>query len=165
MPLDPATDAASADNSSSSATRSHSMTSFVRMAPSELPTVRCLHEAPRRVRRTISAASKSCRRRLFVQLALLLELRCITMHDMESQLTIRLPADLSEALARATRKSGLRTSDIVRTALRDYLNTPSTSGPRPAERVRGLIGSLDSGIPDLAEQHREYVIESLKRGK
>jgi metal-responsive CopG/Arc/MetJ family transcriptional regulator len=84
---------------------------------------------------------------------------------MESQLTIRLPADLSEALARASRKSGRKTSEIVRAALRDYLNAPSTSGPRPAERVRGLIGSLDSGVADLAEQHREYVIESLTRGK
>jgi metal-responsive CopG/Arc/MetJ family transcriptional regulator len=87
------------------------------------------------------------------------------MHYMQSQLTIRLPADLSGALERASRRSGRKTSDIVRAALRDYLNAPSTSGPRPAERVRGLIGSLDSGLPDLAEQHRKYIIESLTRGK
>jgi hypothetical protein len=87
------------------------------------------------------------------------------MHYMDSQLTIRLPADLSGALERASRQSGRKTSDIVRAALRDYLNAPSTSGPRPAERVRGLIGSLSSGLPDLAEQHRKYIIESLTRGK
>jgi hypothetical protein len=90
---------------------------------------------------------------------------CTTMHCMESQLTIRLPADLSGALARACRQSGRKASDIVRAALRDYLNAPSASGPSPAERVRGLIGSLDSDVPDLAEQHRKYIIESLTRGK
>lgn len=84
---------------------------------------------------------------------------------MDSQLTVRLPADLAEALDRAGKKSGRKTSEIVRLALRDYLNAPSPSGPRPAERVRGLIGSLDSGIADLAEQHREYIIERLARGE
>ncbi|MBX3703599.1 MAG: ribbon-helix-helix protein, CopG family [Steroidobacteraceae bacterium] len=84
---------------------------------------------------------------------------------MESQLTVRLPADLTDALARASRKSGRRSSDIVRAALRDYLNAPAAAGIRPAERVRALIGSLDSGVADLAEQHREYLIESLSRGR
>lgn len=83
---------------------------------------------------------------------------------MESQFTVRLPADLTEALTRASRKSGRKSSDIVRAALREYLNAPSSDGPRPAERVRGLIGSLDSGVADLAEQHRQYLIESLSRG-
>ena len=26
-----------------------------------------------------------------------------------------------------------------------------------------LLGTLDSGTPDLAERHREYVLESLRR--
>jgi hypothetical protein len=34
---------------------------------------------------------------------------------------------------------------------------------RPAERVRALIGSLDSGVPDRAEGHRAYILESLQR--
>jgi metal-responsive CopG/Arc/MetJ family transcriptional regulator len=84
---------------------------------------------------------------------------------MENQLTVRLPADLADALEKASRKSGRRASEIVRAALRDYLNAQSKSGPRPAERVKGLIGSLDSGISDLAEQHRAYIIESLTRGE
>ena len=87
------------------------------------------------------------------------------MQYMDSQLTVRLPSDLSGALERASRQSGRKASDIVRAALRDYLSAPSASGPRPAERVRGLIGSLDSGLPDLAEQHRKYIIEALTRGK
>jgi metal-responsive CopG/Arc/MetJ family transcriptional regulator len=83
---------------------------------------------------------------------------------MDTQLTIRLPADLSRALARASKTSGRKSSEIVRAALRDYLGSQTVS-QRPVERVRGLIGSLESGIPDLAEQHRAHVLESLKRGK
>jgi len=84
---------------------------------------------------------------------------------MESQLTVRLPADLSDALARASRKSGRKASEIVRAALRDYLNAQTQCGPRPAERVKGLIGSVNSGISDLAEQHRAYILESLTRAE
>jgi hypothetical protein len=29
--------------------------------------------------------------------------------------------------------------------------------------VRPLIGSLDSGVPDLAGEHRAYILESLQR--
>ncbi len=84
---------------------------------------------------------------------------------MESQLTVRLPEELSRALERASHQSGRKTSEIVRAALREYLQLGSGDGRRPAERVRGLIGSLDSGLPDLAEQHRSYILESLKRGR
>ena len=82
-----------------------------------------------------------------------------------SQLSIRLPAELSVALERATRTSGRKASDIVRAALREYLNAPSVSDPAPSRRVRGLIGSLESGLPDMAEQHRRYIVESLTRGE
>jgi metal-responsive CopG/Arc/MetJ family transcriptional regulator len=84
---------------------------------------------------------------------------------MENQLTVRLPEDLSSALEQAAQHSGRRTSEIVRAALREYLQLAPGRSRRPAERVRGLIGTLDSGLPDLADRHRAYVLESLKRGR
>lgn len=84
---------------------------------------------------------------------------------MESQLTIRIPSELRAALERASRRTGLKSSELVRQALRSYLETPADRQPRPAARVRQLVGSLESGVPDLAERHREYVIESLSRGR
>jgi len=84
---------------------------------------------------------------------------------MDSQLTIRIPSDLREALERASRRTGLKNSELVRQALRSYLETPANRQQRPAARIRHLVGSLESGIPDLAERHREYVIESLSRGR
>jgi Arc/MetJ-type ribon-helix-helix transcriptional regulator len=82
---------------------------------------------------------------------------------MQDQVTVRLPADLSQALRRAAKQLRRKNSDIVRLALQAFLQVGEAGAARPAERVRGLIGSLKSGVPDLAERHREYVIEGLKR--
>jgi metal-responsive CopG/Arc/MetJ family transcriptional regulator len=83
---------------------------------------------------------------------------------MASQVTVRLPDDLMDSLEAARKKLTLSTSEIVRLALREFLRAPSHTGSRAADRVRSLIGSLESGIPDLAEKHRSYILESLKRG-
>ena len=52
----------------------------------------------------------------------------------------------------------------VRLARREFLGTAAGRRGRPADRVRHLIGSLESGVPDLARKHRAYVLESLKHG-
>lgn len=84
---------------------------------------------------------------------------------MQDQLTVRLPADLGRALRRASKQLRRKNSDVVRLALQAYLQTDLSDGRRPADRVQHLLGSLHSGIPDLAERHREYVLASLKRGR
>ena len=84
---------------------------------------------------------------------------------MQDQITVRLPADLSQALRRASRQLRRKNSDVVRMAIEGFLHVGERTRPRPAERVRSLIGSLASGVPDLAERHREYVIEVLRRGR
>ncbi len=84
---------------------------------------------------------------------------------MPTQLTVRLPEDLSRALKTASRKMSRHSSDIVRMALRQFLQLPEYAGRQPAERVRGLIGSLESGVPDLAQRHREYILESLRNAR
>ena len=84
---------------------------------------------------------------------------------MPAQLTVRLPDDLDRALKAATRRMQRRSSDIVRLALREFLGGARQRPGRPIDRVRGLIGSLESGIPDLAARHRDYVLRSLTRGR
>jgi Arc/MetJ-type ribon-helix-helix transcriptional regulator len=83
---------------------------------------------------------------------------------MHEQVTVRLPEDLSRALKAAARRMQRKSSDIVRIALRQFLGAPAP-GTRAADRVQGLLGSLESGVPDLAEKHRAYLIESLRRGR
>lgn len=84
---------------------------------------------------------------------------------MPDQITVRLPATLGRALRRASRRLRRKNSDVVRMALEAFLGPGEQRGARPTERVRGLIGSLTSGVPDLAERHREYIIEALRRGR
>jgi hypothetical protein len=84
---------------------------------------------------------------------------------MPTQLTVRLPEDLRRALKAASRKMQRQSSDIVRMALRQFLQVPEHGGSLPAQRVRGLIGSLESGLPDLARRHREYILESLRNAR
>jgi hypothetical protein len=82
---------------------------------------------------------------------------------MATQLTVRLPDDLGRALKAATRRLQQRNSDIVRMALREFLGRATHAPGRPVERVRGLIGSLESGVPDLATRHRDYILKSVTR--
>jgi len=83
---------------------------------------------------------------------------------MNEQLTVRLPAELGRALRAAAAKTRRKSSEIVRLALRDYLGLKGADAGRPADRVRSLLGSLESGTPDLAARHRDYLLESIRRG-
>ncbi len=84
---------------------------------------------------------------------------------MESQISVRMPEDLRRALEEASRRMNRKSGEVVRMALRQFLALPPGHADRPAESVRGLIGSLESGIPDLAEQHRDYILDSLKNAR
>ena len=68
---------------------------------------------------------------------------------MESQLTMRLPADLAAKLARSAKQQKRKRSEVVRAALEQYLNTEPNV--RPIEQVRDLLGSIASGRPDLGQ--------------
>ncbi len=84
---------------------------------------------------------------------------------MPDQLTIRLPPDLNRALRSAARQTHRKRSDIVRAALRIYLEPQRGERGRAYDRIRHLIGAFDTGVSDLAEKHSEYVYESLRRGR
>jgi len=82
---------------------------------------------------------------------------------MESQLTLRLSSALAEKLERSARRLKRKRSDVVRQALEQFLDTEPEV--RPIERVRDLLGQVESGVPDLGQRHREYLVRRLRRGK
>jgi predicted DNA-binding protein len=82
---------------------------------------------------------------------------------MESQLTLRLPSTLNEKLERTAMRLKRKRSDVVRLALEQFLDTEPEI--RPIERVRDLLGKVESGVPDLGQNHREHLIRRLRRGK
>ncbi len=79
---------------------------------------------------------------------------------MRQRVTVRLPEELSRALKLASGRMLRPRSDIVRLALREYLI--DALGLLPGDRVKGLIGSLEATVQDLAERRRAYTIESLQ---
>ena len=81
---------------------------------------------------------------------------------MDSQLTLRLPAKLAERLEHSARRLKRKRSDVVRLALEQFLD--SEPDIRPVERVRDLLGGIESGVPDLGQHHREHLIRRLRRG-
>ncbi|HEX5715704.1 MAG TPA: ribbon-helix-helix protein, CopG family [Thermoanaerobaculia bacterium] len=84
---------------------------------------------------------------------------------MSDQLTIRLSEEMNRALEAASTRMRRKRSEIVRLALSQFLNLKTPGDETPESQVRHLIGSLETGIPDLAENHRSYLLESLKHGE
>ena len=82
---------------------------------------------------------------------------------MERQLTMRLPLVLADKLERSARRLKRKRSEVVRQALEYFLDTQPEV--RPIERVRDLLGSIQSGRPDLGRRHRDYLIRRLRRGR
>ena len=82
---------------------------------------------------------------------------------MDSQLTLRLPGALTERLERSARRLKRKRSEVVRLALEQFLD--SEPEIRPIERVRDLLGRVESGVTDLGQRHREHLIRRLRRGE
>ena len=85
---------------------------------------------------------------------------------MEWQLTLRMPADLATKLDRVARQTRRRRSEVVRLALEQFLGEADTKVERrPIELVRDLLGTAASGLPDLGQRHRDYLLKRLRRGR
>ena len=82
---------------------------------------------------------------------------------MDSQLTLRLPGALAGRLDRSAKRLKRKRSDVVRLALEQFLDFEPVL--RPVERVRDLLGKIESGVPDLGQRHREHLIRRLRRGE
>ncbi|OLC30838.1 MAG: hypothetical protein AUH31_03920 [Armatimonadetes bacterium 13_1_40CM_64_14] len=83
---------------------------------------------------------------------------------MERQLTLRMPANLATKLDRAARDTRRKRSEVVRLALEQFLGEVDTKAERrPIDLVRDLLGSVESGVPDLGQRHRDYLLRRLRR--
>ena len=78
-----------------------------------------------------------------------------------AQLTVRIPDGLNRALEAAAARLERKRGEFGRIALRRFLGLDGHG--KAAARVHDLLGSLDSGVPDLAEHHRRYLLESMTR--
>jgi len=84
--------------------------------------------------------------------------------EMKRQLTVRLTDELEEQVEALARKLNRKRSDVVRLALERFIQEEDEEqGDRPYSRVKDLIGSLESGIPDLGSSHREHLKSRFRR--
>ncbi|HKY41219.1 MAG TPA: ribbon-helix-helix protein, CopG family [Polyangiaceae bacterium] len=82
----------------------------------------------------------------------------------DAQLTFRLPQKAATELTRIASRRGLQRSDLLRQVV-EQLVADETTVSRPFERVKDLIGVLNSGRPDLGSDHRRHLKLGFGRGR
>ncbi len=84
---------------------------------------------------------------------------------MPGQLTVRLTSELEEGIEALSRRTHRRRSEIVRLALARFIREETGKGtPSPYDRVKHLMGVVESGVPDLGEAHQEHLRRRFRRG-
>ena len=87
---------------------------------------------------------------------------------MEKQITLRLPGELYQALEAAAQRLRRSRSDVARLALGAFLGggvEHDTRSAAPIELIRDLIGSVESGVPDLGSAHRAHLLSVIREGR
>ena len=81
------------------------------------------------------------------------------------QMTIRIPDEYEKKVARIGKKMGLKRSDIFRLAIKQFIEENAKDDDRvPFEKVRHLLGIGESGLRDLGQHHRDYLIKKVRKG-
>jgi antitoxin component of RelBE/YafQ-DinJ toxin-antitoxin module len=81
------------------------------------------------------------------------------------QLTVRMPDKYTKKLNVLSKKMGLKRSDVVRLALQRFFDENSVGiDQSPFEKVKSMLGVAESGIKDLGQRHRHYLIQKMRRG-
>ncbi len=81
------------------------------------------------------------------------------------QLTVRIPEEYTKKLELLSKNMGLKRSDVVRLALKRFLDENNELNDQvPFEKVRSILGIAESGIKDLGQRHRHHLIQKMTRG-
>lgn len=79
------------------------------------------------------------------------------------QLTIRIPDEYITKIDSVAKKMGVKRSVVTRMAIKYYLDhINSEDTPDLFKKAHNLIGIVESGIPDLGQNHRKHMIDKIK---
>jgi len=79
------------------------------------------------------------------------------------QLTIRMPKEYLIQIDQIAKSTGLKKSDITRMAIKNFIEKHSDEEELNLyAKSKSLIGIVASGIPDLGQNHRKYLIRKIK---
>lgn len=80
------------------------------------------------------------------------------------QITVRIPDEYAKKLNTLSKKTGTRRSDIIRLAMRQFLEgTHEIDRLPPYSKVSHLLGIVESDVNDLGQSHRKYLIQKVRR--
>lgn len=74
-----------------------------------------------------------------------------------------MPKEYFIRIEQIAKSSGLKKSDITRMAIRKFIEEYSSEKEVDLySKVKHLIGVAESGISDLGQNHREYLVKQIK---
>ena len=79
------------------------------------------------------------------------------------QLTIRMPEEQMIMIEYIAKKMELKKSDVTRIALKKFIEEYNDSTEKPFTKAKHLLGIVESGMSDLGQRHREYLIKKIKK--
>ncbi len=83
---------------------------------------------------------------------------------MKGQLTVRLTDELEKGVDALARRFHRKRSDVVRMALERLIREEGgIEEERPYDRVKDLLGTVESGVADLGTNHREHLKSRIRR--
>ena len=79
------------------------------------------------------------------------------------QITIRMPDEYLSKIEQIAKLNGLKKSDVTRMAIRKFIEEYSSEREVDLyNKAKRLIGVVESGISNLGQNHREYLIKKIK---
>lgn len=83
---------------------------------------------------------------------------------MAKVLNVRISDDLDDKISRISKELRLKRSDVVRLAIESFAGEVWHEDRSSAfEKIRHLIGSVSSGIPDLGTEHRKHLLRKIRK--
>ena len=85
---------------------------------------------------------------------------------MMQQITIRMTEEDLSRIELIAKSTGLKKSDITRIAIRKFVDEYNPqNNARIYDKVKHLVGVVESGIPDLGLNHRQHLIKKIRKQK
>ena len=85
---------------------------------------------------------------------------------MMQQITIRMNEEDLSRIEHIAKLTGLKKSDITRLAIRKFVDEYKPEDGTPIyDKVKHLVGVVESGVRDLGLNHRKHLINRLRKAR
>jgi predicted transcriptional regulator len=78
------------------------------------------------------------------------------------QLTVRMADEQMLKIENIAKKMGLKKSDVTRMAIKKFIEEYGDDEEKPYAKIKHLLGVVESGLPDLGQNHRNHLLKKIK---